>query len=251
MLGVGGDTTRRLLVDAGIAAGIRVLDVGCGHGDVALIAAALVGEGGRVLGVDRDAQPLATARERARGLGLSNTAFAQGDFDALPPEHEPFDAIVGRRVLMCQPDPAGAVGRVARALRPGGRVVFQEHDSAAVPAPGASLPPHERARGWMWRTVEREGADVHMGFSLRSTLARAGLAVEHVRAEATVLTPTMGHPVGAIVRAMLPRIVRHGVATEEEIDVDTLDRRLAEERAAADATHVWELAFGAWARKPG
>jgi hypothetical protein len=71
-----------------------------------------------------------------------------------------------------------------------------------------------------------------------------------VRAEAIVQTPTAHHHTGAIVRAMLPRIVRQGVATEEEVDVDTLDRRLATEREQAGATYVGELVFGAWARKP-
>jgi hypothetical protein len=60
----------------------------------------------------------------------------------------------------------------------------------------------------------------------------------------------MHYPAAAIVRAMLPRIVRQGVATEHEIDIDTLDRRMVEERVKADTTSVWELVFGAWARKP-
>ena len=89
-----------------------------------------------------------------------------------------------------------------------------------------------------------------MGFDLASVLARSGLVVEQVRAEAVVQTPTASHHTGAIIRAMLPRIIRHGVATAEEIDIDTLDARLAEERRAADATYVGELVFGAWARKP-
>jgi SAM-dependent methyltransferase len=162
-----------------------------------------------------------------------------------------YDAVVGRRVLMYQPDPAAAVRGVARALDPGGLVVLQEHDATMTPARVAPLPLHDRAHGWVWRTVEREGADIHMGFHLASVLARSGLVVERVRAEAVVQTPTMSHHTGAIVRAMLPRIVRHGVATAEEIEVDTLDRRLAEERRTADATYVGELVFGAWARKPG
>lgn len=112
------------------------------------------------------------------------------------------------------------------------------------------LPLHERVHGWIWHTVEREGANIHMGFDLPSVLARAGLTVEQVRAEAIVQTPKAHYAVGAVVRAMLPRIMQQGVATEEEVDVDTLDRRLVEEREKTNATYVGEMVFGAWARKP-
>ncbi|WP_395838779.1 methyltransferase domain-containing protein [Archangium violaceum] len=247
-----GNMTRRLLADAGISAGMRVLDVGCGRGDVTLMLAELVGERGQVVGVDRDVRPLAAARERVRALGLTHITFAEGDMSALSSEYELFDAAVGRRVLMYQPEPVNAVAQLARAVRPGGLVVFQEHDSTRVPVPGgqAPLPLHERVHGWMWQMVKREGADVHMGFHLSAVLARAGLAVEQVRAEAIVQTPTQNYGIAAIVRAILPRIVEQGVATEAEIDIDTLERRLLEEQQKAGVTQIWELVFGAWARKP-
>ena len=53
-----------------------------------------------------------------------------------------------------------------------------------------------------------------------------------------------------IVRAMLPRMLEHGVATEAEIDIDTLDERLLAECRAAKATYIGDMAFGAWARVP-
>lgn len=244
------DSTRRLLVDAGIGAGMRVLDVGCGTGDVALLAGDLVGARGEVVGVDRDAAPLAAARERARERRPANVGFVQGDFDALPLGPGAFDAAVGRRVLMYQPDATRAVRHLARNVRPGGLIVFQEHDSTMVPAGLVPMPLHRRAQEWIWRTVEREGADVHMGFGLHAALTRAGLSVEHVRAEAIVQTPDAPYGIGAIVRALLPRIVRQRVATEDEIDADTLDRRLDEERVSTNATYVADMVFGAWARKP-
>jgi ubiquinone/menaquinone biosynthesis C-methylase UbiE len=243
--------TQRLLVDAGIAAGMRVLDVGCGSGDVSFMLAQMVGEGGQVVGVDRDPRPLAVARDRAQALGFPNVRFVEGNFDALSAEPDKFDAAVGRRVLMYQPEPIDALGQLVPALRPGGLVIFQEHDSATVlGVHDASLPLHERVRGWIWETVKREGAYIHMGLGLATALARAGFAIEGLRAEAIVHTPTMHYPAAAIVRAMLPRIVRRGVATEQEIDIETLDQRMVDERVKAETTSVWELVFGAWARKP-
>ncbi len=242
--------TERLLVDAGITAGMRVLDVGCGRGDVSFLVARLVGAQGAVLGVDRDERALAMARDRVREAGIANVTFSQGDVGALDADLGVFDAAVGRRVLMYLPDPVQALRGIIRLLRPGARVVFQEADATMVPASRVPLPLNARANRWMWQTVEREGGNLHMGFDLAPALEAAGLIVEEVRAEAIVQTPRSRHPVSMIVRAMMPRIVAHGVATEAEIDVDTLDQRLAEECEKSNATYVGDMAFGAWARVP-
>lgn len=241
--------TRRLLIDSGISPGMRVLDIGCGHGEVTFMIAELVGEHGQVMGIDRDPRPLAAAKERARNFGLTNVTFAEREINQLSPEYSMFDAAVGRRVLMYQLDPVDAVGWLAHALRPGGLIVFQEHDSTIGSVCRAPSPLHERVHRWLWSTVEREGGDIHMGFRLQSVLTQAGLDVEHVRAEAVVLTPNQDHPITAIVRAMIPRIVALGIADENEIDIETLESRLLQERQSADITCIWEMVFGAWAKK--
>ena len=89
-----------------------------------------------------------------------------------------------------------------------------------------------------------------MGFNLHAVLTEAGLAVEQVRAEAVVQTPGARYELAGILRAVLPRIVRYGIASEAEVEIDTLDRRLDEERLAVSATYVGDMMFGAWARKP-
>src|SRR6185295_7109489 len=71
--------TRRFLQAAGIDAGMRVLDVGTGAGDVAFIAAELVGDRGEVVGTDRSAAALTTAKQRARARSLGNEDFREGD----------------------------------------------------------------------------------------------------------------------------------------------------------------------------
>src|SRR3954451_24038579 len=78
-----GDLTERLFRDGGLRPGMSVLDVGCGVGDVSLLAASVVGPGGNVLGVDRAAASVATARERAGAAGLANVTFAEGDLNVL------------------------------------------------------------------------------------------------------------------------------------------------------------------------
>lgn len=248
-MAIGGEFSLRLLRDAGVGPGMKVLDLGCGTGDVSLLAAELVGPQGAVTGVDRDAAALEVARSRVRETGAANLTLLQGELDALPEDLGLFDVLVARRVLMYLADPAAVLAQAAALLRPGGLGVFQEHDSTMVPVSPEEFPLHRRAQGWIRETIRREGVDPHMGFNLYATLTRAGLAVEQVRAEAIVQTPRQKYPLASIVEAVLPRIVGLGVAEEAEIDIATLDRRLDQERAASQATYVGDMMFGAWARK--
>lgn len=245
------DVTHRLMSDAGLCDGMRVLDIGCGRGDVALLVACLVGARGEVLGIDRDKAAIGVARARAHEIGLANIRFVHADLGAPTSALGQFDAVVGRRVLMYQPDAVACLARIADVLVPGGLIVLQEHDSTAMPICRPPMPLHQRVSTWIWETVAHEGADVHMGLNLAPALVRAGFAVDHVRAEATVVTPHQSHGIGAIVRAMQERIVAAGVASAREIDIDTLDERLAAERQASNGTCLWEMVFGAWARRAG
>jgi hypothetical protein len=141
------------------------------------------------------------------------------------------------------------VAQLADAIRTGGVIAFHEHDTVAISDGHTFLPLHDLARSWLREMLRLEGANLHMGFELHAALSAAGLAVERVRAEANVLTPTAAYPVAAILRAILPRLLQHGIATETDVDVETLDDRLAAERREAGATCLWEMVFCAWARK--
>lgn len=244
------DFTTRLLIDAGIGPGMRVLDVGCGVGDVAFLLSGLVGAQGEVVGIDHDAAALATARGRVGDGQLAAPTFVQSGLLDVPASLGTFDAIVGRRVLMYQPDTVAAATALARLLRPGGIMVFQEHDTTMVPASLDGFALHRQAQGWLRDMIAREGADLHIGFHLHGILSKAGLAVENVRAECIVQTPDNPYALAYIVRACLPRIITLGVATAEEVDIDTLQQRLDEERTQSAGIYIGDVMFGAWARKP-
>ncbi len=244
------DFTTQLLMDAGIGPGMRVLDVGCGSGDMAFLLSGLVGETGEVVGIDHDDAALATARSRAIEGHLALPTFVQSGLLDVPASLGTFDAVVGRRVLMYQSDTVVAATALGRLLRPGGVMVFQEHDTTMVPASLDGFALHRQAQGWLREMIAREGADLHIGFHLHGILSKAGLAVENVRAECIVQTPDKAYALGYIIRACLPRIITLGVATADEVDIDTLQQRLDEERTQSEGIYIGDVMFGAWARKP-
>ncbi len=108
---------------AGLAAGERVLDVGCGIGDTTLDLGRRVGPGGAVVGVDVSAPMLDRARAAALSAGAANVAFENADAQtaALP---GPFDVLYSRFGVMFFADPEAAFANLRRALRPGARLAF-------------------------------------------------------------------------------------------------------------------------------
>src|SRR5262249_22752656 len=82
--------TRQLFHEAGILPGMRVLDVGCGSGDVSLLAAEVVGDYGAVVGVDRSPDAISRASARAFLRNRSNVTFERGDLSTISFD-EPFD----------------------------------------------------------------------------------------------------------------------------------------------------------------
>src|SRR3989304_3231213 len=117
---LGGLTLRRLLEDAGIGRGMRVLDLGSGAGDVAFAVAEMVGQDGSVVGVDKNPSILETAQQRARTDGHANVSWVIGDIDEQFDLDGEFDAVVGRRVLSHAADPTATLRFVLRPLVSGG-----------------------------------------------------------------------------------------------------------------------------------
>lgn len=245
--------TRRLFERAGLGPGMMVLDVGTGAGDIALIAAEMVGASGSVVGVDRNPEVLETARARALTAGLSNATFVEGDAGALDLDGG-FDAAVGRLVLMHQPDPAKTLRSVAAEVRSGGIVAFQEYN--VTPRSMVAFPPTplwEEALGWIATALERAGVNTEMGFKLRSAFVEAGLPEPRMELNA----PVGGGPLwggyefaAGTVRTLLPLLERFGIATAEEVGVETLAERLREEMVASGGVGKPPEMVSAWAPKP-
>lgn len=247
-----GPFTRYLLENAGIEGGMKVLDVGSGAGDVALLAAELVGPTGSVVGVDQDPEVLETASARAEASGFANVSFHAGDFrEGVPGDG--FDAVVGRLVLLYVPDPAAALRGLVERLKPGGVVAFGEFNflpESVVVHP--STPTSERLWAWMQAVVRGVGLDPATGYNLRDTFLNAGLP----EPEMNVCSPVgggpdyLGYDYGAeSLRSMLPLILKLGIATEEEVGIDTLAERLRAELVASGGVIKNPDLVGAWTRK--
>ena len=123
--------TRLLFQDAGITTGMRVLDIGCGPGDVSLLAAEFVGATGAVVGVDINPTIVEAARARAQAAGMTQVSFIAGDIREVELEND-FDAVVGRLVLMYSADPAATLRAALRAIRDDGLAAFYEMNLGSV-----------------------------------------------------------------------------------------------------------------------
>lgn len=246
-----GELTEDVLRAAGIRQGMRVLDVGCGAGDVSFLAATLVGREGSVIGVDRSTEAIALAKRRAADVGLGNVSFVNQDLQELATEAR-FDAIIGRLVLMYFPQPDALLRRLVDLLVPGGLVAFHELDVLGATSE-PNVPLFARTVARVSETLRRVNADPRMGMRLAQTFQRANLPTPRMIAHARIGTAAevaIFQQLTGITRTLLPAMEQNGIATAAEVDIDTLAERLQRAVQVADATVVAPLFVGAWARRP-
>jgi 2-polyprenyl-3-methyl-5-hydroxy-6-metoxy-1,4-benzoquinol methylase len=246
-----GELTEALFVRAGLVEGMRVLDVGCGAGDVSLLARDFVGARGSVLGIDRSAESVALARRRALSAGLHNLRFEEGALEALRAQG-PFDALVGRLILLYLPRPGEVLQQLARLVRPGGLVIFQEMDMAV----GRSLPMlplFQRVGHWITTTFQRAGVDTEMGSRLFETYRRAGLPAPQLLSAARAVggdCPELCAWLAGTLASLMPLAEKLGVATRDEVQIQTLASRVCAEIVAGGGVVHTPVFVGAWARMP-
>jgi SAM-dependent methyltransferase len=245
-----GPFTRQLLSAAGITAGMKVLDLGSGAGDVALLLADLVGPEGRIVGIDTNADVLDTARTRVQAAGWQNLEFRHGDIQNLDVGDD-FDAVVGRWVLMYVPDPVELLRKLPAHLRPGGIIAFQESDLSTPPRTYPVMPLHDAVRRWTTPPPGVPGPELEMGPKLYATFLKAGLPAPHLRHDAPIgggwSWPGYAY-VANTVRSLLPFMTQVGAARPDEVDIDTLEDRLRSEVVRHDGIQILAAVVGAWAR---
>jgi ubiquinone/menaquinone biosynthesis C-methylase UbiE len=244
--------TRQVLTEAGITTGMHVLDVGCGPGNVSMLAAELVGETGHVLGIDANEEVLQLAQARAQAVGLKHISFRAEDVLNVRLGQE-FDAIIGRFILMHLPEPAAVLHRLTDHLRLGGVVAFQEMDLSSHG--DASYPPSplwEQAGDWCTQAFQQAGGDINAALKLYRMFLEAGLPAPQMRYEAAIGSEPdwLGFQWRAeTVRVFLPLIEKFGLGTAEEIEMETLAERLRAETVSQRGVARTPILVSAWVRK--
>jgi ubiquinone/menaquinone biosynthesis C-methylase UbiE len=241
--------TQLLLEASGLGPGMRVLDLGTGLGHMAATAAELVGPDGEVVGLDLDPRMLEMAR---RWLGhLPQVRLVEADVTRWR-EDQPFDAVMGRLILFHLPDPVGVLRHHLQAVRPGGRVVMLDYDIG-----GLRTEPTDAFIQHMSELVmaafRAAGADPTIGSRLQNILAESGaediggLAIAQYLAYDNPLGPAM---LSGVVRSLTPVMIRQGLATEAELDLDKLSTRIADSLRTTGSFLVPPILAAAWGRRP-
>lgn len=106
--------------------GDTVVDLGSGAGNDCFVARSIVGEKGKVIGVDFSEEMLAKARKNADKMGYTNVVFVQGDIENLPLENNSADVVVSNCVLNLVPDKQKAFSEIYRILKPGGHFCISD-----------------------------------------------------------------------------------------------------------------------------
>lgn len=228
---------------------MRVLDIGCGAGDLTMQIASIIEESGHVTGVDADAAVLAAARERAAEAGLVNVDFRQAHVPDLALDG-PVDAIAGRMILMHLENPAASLGAMRHLLGPGGVMTFQEVRLTSV----RSIPPVPllaQCVAWASQAFTASGRDPDTGQRLLSIFGDAGLPVpEMMAAIPTARGPAAYALAAGSITSLLPVLEKANITTREETDPDTLAKRLWEQARADDALLMLPELISAWTQVP-
>jgi ubiquinone/menaquinone biosynthesis C-methylase UbiE len=241
--------TEHALRLAGLRPGMRVLDVGCGPGDVSFTAARLVGPTGTVLGVDAAPEMIELARARAAEKGLPTVHFMRTAIDAIALD-EPVDAVIGRLILMHLPDPAAMLRHLSNWVRPGGVIAFSENDiteTRSIP----DLPLFEQVTAGIVRAFEAMGLSPRFGTTLHTVFQDAGLGAPHL---------TLGAPIGTaadtdilsyaaeVWRLVSPIAHQGGFAIDELADIEEFVPRFRQEAHAVNALITMPPIITAWAQ---
>jgi ubiquinone/menaquinone biosynthesis C-methylase UbiE len=242
-----GPITERLLKTAGLREGMRVLDMGCGLGDVTMLAARMVGPTGSVTGIDQSTDVVRMARQRTGEEKTGNVSFEVATLPG-PAGLENFDAVIGRYILVHQSDPAGFLRQIAKCLRPGGLIVCHEAYPRFPICSSPPLAPWQQVGDFLQRTAAHfPGVDACE--HIQQTFDRAGFRTQEIYYEIPVAQDSNSPLIEWVTNSaqtFLPLAEAKGVSSDP-IDLSTLEQR-SRDAMRNSRSHVtaW-LQICAWA----
>ena len=214
-----------------------------------MLAAQMVGPSGEVVGIERDASSIARAKARVAAAGLRNVSFTQTDVNQIERD-KPFDAAVGRFILMFLPDPVSVLSSVSQLVRPGGVLAFQEPSWIPSFALGAQLPLWSCLLSSIHKTLLHSGANPEMGPALYSMFQEVGLPAPAMHMEILLgCDADLIRLKCDVLRSLRPLALQHNVSLEALGNLDTLSERIQDEVAASNTVVSFVPMVGVWTRK--
>jgi predicted O-methyltransferase YrrM len=243
--------TDSFLRRAGVSAGMSVLELGSGIGEVSLIAARLVGPHGQLHGIDLDPAALEIARARIRSAGHDHVTFEQMDLIEHVPT-EQYDAVIGRHILIHTKDALAVLKKAVAMVRDGGLVAFQEYDLSRCYMGYPELPLMSKVVDQIIEFFRRAVPRPDMGTQLFYLMQEAGLPPAECRAEC-IMDGGPHSPVyewlAETVISLSPKFGALGMEPLEDTDGVSLTRRLREEALQERGVIIAPMMVGAFARR--
>jgi SAM-dependent methyltransferase len=173
-----GEHSRNFLLRAGLAEGMRVLEIGCGTGSMTIWLARQVGINGEVIAIDASKEQLEIARTAAEASGITNIQFLCSTIEALDFQSEVIDLAYCRFFLMHVKNPKQILHTIKRNLKPGGVIACEEPHADSL----TTTPRHDQIEKFNTLFIQLgqlQGLDFNIGDTLFSILQCAGFADLH------------------------------------------------------------------------
>jgi ubiquinone/menaquinone biosynthesis C-methylase UbiE len=242
--------TERLLRSAGIDTGMRVLDLGCGAGDVSMLAAELVGPAGFVVGIDRNQEVLNVARERAREAGLRQISFVRASVEEFSVD-EPFDLVIGRYILVHQQEPVALLRKAARLVLRGGALAFHEVRMSGVTKSFPYVPLWDLTIKLVRIALQSSVANYHGADRLVEHFSEAGMPYPNLFCEELVGgsadSPLYGS-LAELLQTLQPQLEKMRIMPAEALAMEGLESRLRDAVVQARSQIYGPAQVCAWTR---
>lgn len=229
--------TQRLINALQIRKEMRILDFGCGSGEVTSLLAEKIGENGEIVGLDIDKNIIDIAKDNIK---LDNVSFVCADITELPNIGK-FDIIIGRRVLMYV-NYDEIINKLLLYLNKGGKIAFQESDCSSF-VQQKDFKKLSKVQDWIVQCVKKEGGNIQIGSQLYKIYKEHNLDIVDLFSEQVIQTKESGSDLGWVVQMMKERMIKNGIISENE-DLEKLNKELEEELNNSDNMFIRDLNYG-------